>query len=128
MKKRALLTFTVVFGLAAVTCMAWRSLTPAHRINGSSISQIQVGMALLEVESVFGVPPGDYSEQTKHNWTPSCDTEGFPQGWRCETWKSTNAVCNVYFDHDDKVLALAGCHEGISFPSWLDQIKSWFGV
>src|SRR5215471_8048203 len=50
---------------AACLCLAvfWgvRLLTTQHRINRESFEKIQVGMTQSDVESLLGVPPGDYS-------------------------------------------------------------------
>ena len=126
MKKYVRITFVGILGLIAVAYPVWWWLTPVHRVNMTSLSQIRVGMALSKVEAIFGLPPGDYSEQSKTIFTIYQDPEGFPQGWRRETWQSPNALCVVYFDRDDKVLCRAGCEA--HSPSWFDQIKNWLGV
>jgi hypothetical protein len=124
MKKRIQLTFIVVFGLMAGPYIAWRSLEPVHRITSSSFSQIRSGMTQTEVEAIFGVPPGDYSDRSKH-YLIWISPDLLPDGGRTEIWRAPNAVCHVYFDQEGKVLF----YNAVEVRStWFDQIKNWFGV
>jgi hypothetical protein len=124
MKKYLRIMF-VGIGLLAVAYPAWRSHTPAHRITGSNLSKIKMGMAQADVEAIFGAPPGVYSDQPV-NATYWQDTDDFLAGWRREDWRTTSALCVVYFDGDAKVISFGSCEIGPA--PWFDQVKRWLGL
>ncbi|MCI0742907.1 MAG: outer membrane protein assembly factor BamE [Gemmataceae bacterium] len=63
MKKRRCLWIVVVLVLllGAGYGVLWLTAGPRHRINKESFERIQEGMTEEEVESIIGVPAGDYT-------------------------------------------------------------------
>jgi hypothetical protein len=101
MTKRRLL-LTVGF-LAMVAVMGWLALwlnSPRHRINEDTVKLIKNGMTQGDVEAIFGIPPGHYTDggfyfdHSLHN-PPTQDRK---------EWVGKDVAVDVFFDASGKVL------------------------
>jgi hypothetical protein len=79
---------------------------PRHRINMENFQRIKEGMTKAEVESLFGVPAGNYDDgpndffdqrPEKERQAAWADNGGAPTDWG-----SNGFIAHVWFDENDK--------------------------
>ncbi len=109
MPGRAVFAFALLGWLGIMaSCAALLLTLPAHQINEEHFQKLEVGMTRAEVESLFGVPPGDYDdgpndffdhrswERRQADWAPV-------NGSAPTDWGSNGFIAYVWFDENGKV-------------------------
>lgn len=129
--KRVVVVVGLLLGLAVAGFVTIRLATAErHRINDESFKKIVVGMTLEEVESIFGVPAGDYN--TSRVLILGHDQSG-DERWinknPAHIWMSNNGIYWIYFDDAGRVAAM---EYGFPFievkESWLEKLRHWLGL
>lgn len=125
MKERLLLILLCIGCLALVSfyvCI-WLS-GPGHQITEERFARIKAGMTEKEVESILGVPPGDY-ETKKRMPLPTRDL--FVPTVPCETkvWEGNGLIITIWFDAGGKVFysRIGGWSSDESTEIFLDKLR-----
>jgi hypothetical protein len=111
--------------MTGVMTAHWFATRPVHRINESTVKQIKEGMTLAEVETILGVPAGDYSTRKVLFLGP-----GTPpyRGWFYinppQIWTSNEASVLVHFE-DDCVVAVFERDKFELDETWLTKLRRW---
>ena len=128
MEGEAIMTKRRLFWLAYAACVGlavfWgiRLIPQRHRISAKSYDKIQIGMTIKEVETLLGVPPGDYSTRPflRHH---SEGRRGF--NWEFQ-WIGNDCRIGVRLDQHGKV---AGSGYEQHFPvmeeTFFDKVRGW---
>ena len=139
MTRRALLGCLVfaALGVAAGLLATPRAISPA------SYGSIRAGMSKEEVESVIGLPAGDYYIRPRSgDWRApywglrgqggekvdlwSWTTKVRDKDVSVQTWRGNHYILHVAFDETDSAIAWS-IHEILTMSeSTLEQIRMWF--
>ena len=130
MKRKGLILFVFVSLAFTAILSSWMTVRPKQRINDDTIKLINHGMSLNEVETVFGVPPGDYTTDSNIRYicppTPPYRTRLNVN--EAIIWISDDAQAIIHFDDDGLV---EGVFTGLRFPlngtTW-DKFRRWLGI
>jgi hypothetical protein len=96
------LFITVAAALGAAVYFGWLPLAgTTHRINPYTGMKLRVGMTQSKVQTIFGVPPGDYSSEPRRDRVPARGDDR-PE-LRREDWTSDEGGAAVYFGPDGTV-------------------------
>src|SRR5438128_1751089 len=73
MRRRFLISFTLLIGLAAAVFLGFWAMQPRPRIDQETLDKIQIGMTEREVIDIIGAPPGDYGVGNAEvdDWDPT---------------------------------------------------------
>jgi hypothetical protein len=101
MTGKQMISGAILVVAAAVALSAFSNRPRFHREN---LGHIKVGMTEAEVETLLGVPPGDYGSGKGSRFTT---LEGVlvPNSVRQATWSDDHVCFEIHFDADDRV-----CH------------------
>jgi hypothetical protein len=132
MRRRILVGSLMLVVLAGAVLLFSRLTAPqvGTQLNVGGYSRIQKGMALSEVEELFGGPAGKYG---RYAGGISIGTEeGYmaPPGSVELAWCDDSHRFEIYFDKQKRVV---GYHERIRYeqkpgPGWLERLQAWLGV
>ena len=125
-RRRLLLLMGLVTTAATMGCLALWLTSLRHRINEESVKLIQEGMTQADVQAVFGVPPGDYSNggipiySRDSDWLEPVDRK---------EWIGDAVAVEVFFDSAGKVLHVYQ-NQVAQFPdeSLPTRVRHWLGM
>jgi hypothetical protein len=123
MRKRLLL---LLMSVALVLLGGWLTLwpsSPQHRINRESFARIQEGMTEQEVESILGVPAGDYAT-ARVAIAEDYDLR-VPAGAVQKQWTCDEGTILVFFYPADKVCVSRFIQVARVDESFLDKARRW---
>lgn len=126
MRKRLLL---VLVGVALVLLGGWLTLWPSrpqHRISRESFARIQVGMTAQEVESILGVPAGDYA--TARVAIVECYDLRVPVDAVQKQWTCDEGTILAFFYPADKVCVSRYFKVARVDESFVDKVRRWLGL
>jgi hypothetical protein len=123
-----------------------------HRIDETHFRLIQKGMLLAQVESIFGVPPGEYDHAERDYaglvWTTVTNLQGDPDvgvqtlpkaftssGWarisfvqeESRTWSSCNGCFTISIDGQNRVTSTSSWPHMRRVPPWSSFWEKIFG-
>ena len=129
MKRRVLLFGLSFAALAlAASALAVLSLTPRPRVTAESIRAVEAGLTRQQVESVFAVPPGDYTTPGARRRTP-VDPNGRDFAWHAQAdWLTDHASVRVYFDAQDRVLFTSSVVRADPPETFWDRVRRRLGL
>ena len=105
----------------ACFCALWYATRPTHHINEVSAEQIKEGMTLAEVESILGVPAGDYSTRRQIVLELSSGSMlSAPRYWT----SNETSVC-VDFDDNGHVVHVHSVPVVAVDESWWARLRRW---
>jgi hypothetical protein len=125
----------------AVLIVGWYALppkSPSRKINPNSYERIKPGMRLAEVESLIGLPPGDYRDDAeKASGISPFQTRGIidttwmaSEDWRATAdWIAQDYAITVFLDgsgsivEDKQLCAPLGPKRGGFWEQLLDWLK-----
>jgi hypothetical protein len=112
-----------------------RPTVPLHRITNENIEAIRVGMTKGEFESIFGVPPGNYTSTNADKVVVEigCIREPSPikdlQGG-FTIWLGDAGGVYARFDQDSTCIVIGRLSDPVQSrsESLLDKLRRWLGV
>lgn len=119
------LAYSAAVGLAVfwgARLLSPRFLEHPHRINLASYEKIQGGMTLSDMESLLGVPPGDYSTQSYFRFGGI----GLSDAWQIE-WIGNEGRIGVQLDKQNRVTRHAWEQHFNTEETLFDKVRGWFG-
>jgi len=123
MRKRLLLRLGLLacLGLAGFALYLWWCLTGVSGITRASVWRIKVGMTTREVDSIIGVPCGDYRSNKQE-----VSIDGFLDGVaHIREWYADSGTIFVHFDAQGRVFERSYLPYSESF---LDRLYQWLGI
>jgi len=129
-RRRLLLGLVLVAFAAIVGHLAFWQPAPRHRINDQSVKSIQKGMTLEKVESIFGGPPGDYSQKNLlSKFSYVYGVYNSPKGNDLKRWIGDKMIVVVLFDKSGRVnMCGIECRSGFFIVSFLADISRLLGL
>jgi hypothetical protein len=128
LKAKLLLGFAAVLVLAAGwLCFIWP--TPHnHNINAEGFEQLSLGMTEKEVETVLGVPAGDYGfGDWKITGRGARNLSFFSDGEE-KDWIANLFTITICFDAQGRVRGMARCETSSAYDSPLETVSQWMGL
>jgi hypothetical protein len=124
--KNRLLLILFCLAFAAIYAFCWLT-APRHRITEENFARIKEGMTEKEVESILGVPAGNY-ETKKRMPLPAHDL--FVPTVPCETkvWEGNGLVITIWFDAEGKVFHSRIGGWSSEEPTFLDMLRRLLGM
>jgi hypothetical protein len=121
----ALIAVVVCALLGVQTWLLLRPAPPSTKITAAAAGRIERGMTTVEVETIIGLPPGDYRSDPA---TPRHYAELLPkEGGRVLEWEADG--CNIQVMVDDqsgRVLSkIVG--EPITPVPLMERVRTWLG-
>jgi hypothetical protein len=125
--RRALLLLIAFGFLGSALFFGYLWLTaPSNQISEESFRRLRVGMTEMEVDEVFGVPPGDYEIVTKETRSyPSTGGLFIPRVPATEkVWRRGGLIISVWFD-DAAGKVIHSRMRGEWSESFLDKLRRY---
>jgi hypothetical protein len=132
----------LVIGLLAVLLagylLVWITGPPRHRIHEQTFAELQVGMTERQIETIFGVPAGDY--RARDAYLPRCATGrrrkdayfgflgslGQVTAWK--EWKGDEAFISLGFDAQGQAVVSVFQRPIESMESFPAKVRRWLGI
>jgi hypothetical protein len=120
-KRLRLLLVGIALVLLGGLLTLWLAV-PKHRVNWDSYATVEIGMTRDQVDAVFGVPPGDYSNGEGATLLPDDWGDGCER-WVCDDWM-------FYIDFDERNRVREKSHSRrVQFKmSFLGKVRHWLGL
>jgi hypothetical protein len=125
MKRKWVVFAVLLVGLVATVALVLLARQSPVRITQESFDRIAVGMMEQEVEEIIGGPPGDYSPFLP-TWTRVVEVAGDNH----QSWVGEELIIHVGFDSDGRVVDKGEGFilEYMPKPTWVDRVRTWFGI
>jgi hypothetical protein len=102
-RRIALAAFAAVLFLTGLAVYA--SLIPARQLQVEGYSHVRNGLALGEVEHLFGGPPGNFGENGDGGYCMmTCEAYIAPPGSVERIWCNDSTRFEIYFDSENRVV------------------------
>jgi hypothetical protein len=125
LKRRVILGLGFLACLGLLSLLAWWITLPTHQITEENIAKIEMGMTEVEVESVLGVPAGNYARQrTEMDFMIGRRLRALSP--HCKDWIGDEAGVRVAFDANDRVEWLQPGVIILINETALEKLRRWF--